>query len=272
MRKLDPIFRSLNAYDESLLEHLVNQLRSIMTTAHNRTIAKLQPMFPGGAIDRAAVNYRLVRKIGDLVTAAANHAGLDAAVTAFAETFDGALTYMDQIYQTIAAGTSLPPKLTFTGDDARIAKALKANAVTNIEDVLTARAAVLGQKVMFSVGGLRFGDLVEMFSENLNTSLGQAQTIAATSQSTFYRTINANQMERIDPDGELKYKYSGPDDRLTRPFCIEQLHRKNPLTRDQIDALDNGQLPDCMATAGGFNCRHQWAIDVADLQRQRQAA
>jgi hypothetical protein len=58
------------------------------------------------------------------------------------------------------------------------------------------------------------------------------------------------------PDDQL-YGYVGPVDGVVRPFCLEHLGKV--YTKAEIDALDNGQLPNAFLTAGGYNCRHLWA-------------
>jgi hypothetical protein len=58
------------------------------------------------------------------------------------------------------------------------------------------------------------------------------------------------------PDGQL-YAYVGPVDAIIRPFCLEHIGRV--YTKAEIDALDNGQLPNPFLTGGGYNCRHLWA-------------
>jgi hypothetical protein len=50
--------------------------------------------------------------------------------------------------------------------------------------------------------------------------------------------------------------YSGPIDGLLRPFCEARVGRV--FSRKAIDAMDNGQLPNVLATCGGHQCRHTW--------------
>jgi len=58
------------------------------------------------------------------------------------------------------------------------------------------------------------------------------------------------------PDAQL-YGYVGPVDSIIRPFCLE--HIGKVYTKAEIDALDNGQIPNPFLTGGGYNCRHLWA-------------
>jgi hypothetical protein len=52
------------------------------------------------------------------------------------------------------------------------------------------------------------------------------------------------------------FAYMGPLDRKTRPFCYERVGKV--FTLDEIDTMDNGQLPNTFLTAGGYNCRHRF--------------
>lgn len=55
------------------------------------------------------------------------------------------------------------------------------------------------------------------------------------------------------------FRYSGPQDLVTRPFCKRLAGAV--LSRDEVDSLDNGQTGpgSAMLACGGFNCRHRWA-------------
>jgi hypothetical protein len=52
------------------------------------------------------------------------------------------------------------------------------------------------------------------------------------------------------------YLYVGPLDSVTRPFCRKQ--SGHVLQRDEVEALNNGQLPNPLLTGGGYECRHSW--------------
>lgn len=49
-----------------------------------------------------------------------------------------------------------------------------------------------------------------------------------------------------------------------RDWCLD--HLGLVMTKDRIDALDNGQLPNAFLTGGGYNCRHTFlAVSDPDL-------
>lgn len=56
---------------------------------------------------------------------------------------------------------------------------------------------------------------------------------------------------------DIKYKYIGPLDVKTRPFCRKVINKT--FTEKQIEKMDNGQGLDVFTFCGGYNCRHSWA-------------
>lgn len=66
------------------------------------------------------------------------------------------------------------------------------------------------------------------------------------------------------------FRYSGPDDSVTRPFCRRLVARI--LSRAEVDALDNGQTGEgtALIACGGYNCRHRWAAVSEDFYSPEQ--
>ena len=96
-------------------------------------------------------------------------------------------------------------------------------------------------------------DLVDDLADLLDISARQARTVYDTAVSTFSRQVG--QLGTTGAPDEA-FLYVGPDDEKTRPFCEDRVDKV--YSRAAIDAMDNGQLPNVMLTAGGFNCRHAW--------------
>ena len=83
--------------------------------------------------------------------------------------------------------------------------------------------------------------------------LSYAGTTANTQYMTFSRTVT----ETINREtGWNNRIYTGPVDLKIRPFCIKYVGKI--LTVQEIEKLDNGQLPNSLVTGGGYNCRHKW--------------
>jgi hypothetical protein len=91
--------------------------------------------------------------------------------------------------------------------------------------------------------------------------LSEARTLYDTQVNVFGR-----QVEALKSTPEDVYAYMGPADVKLRPFCRE--HVGKVYTKAQIDALDNGQLPNVFLTGGGYNCRHMF-VSVSKFSELR---
>lgn len=94
-------------------------------------------------------------------------------------------------------------------------------------------------------------DLLEDLAEALDVSHHEARTLYDTTTSVF-----ARQVEALKARPDDVYAYLGPADVKLRPFCRARVGKV--FTREEIDAMDNGQLPNAYLTGGGYQCRHSW--------------
>lgn len=102
--------------------------------------------------------------------------------------------------------------------------------------------------------------IVAELAKAIEKSRAQAQTLFDTQTSVIGREIVA--AEETEPD--QAYLYVGPTDGRVRDWCLE--HLGQVMTRERIEALDNGQLPNPFLTGGGYACRHSWlAVSDPDL-------
>jgi hypothetical protein len=104
--------------------------------------------------------------------------------------------------------------------------------------------------------------LLDDLAEALDVELHEARTLYDTTTNVF-----ARQIEAMKARPEDVFAYVGPADRAMRPFC--RAHVGKVFTREQIDVLDNGQLPNVFLTGGGYNCRHQF-IAVSKVSALRE--
>jgi hypothetical protein len=110
------------------------------------------------------------------------------------------------------------------------------------------------------------GEPFETWAERLKVPTHYATTYARTSTVRLHRFMQ----KRMDDEvGVKKWRYVGPDDDVTRPFCqriVRQSRKGKTWTEKQIDKLDNsregGGAGDGPGSAriqgGGWNCRHMW--------------
>jgi hypothetical protein len=105
--------------------------------------------------------------------------------------------------------------------------------------------------------------IVADLAQALDRSEGQARTLFDTQVSIFTREVEA--VATGDLGQEQPYLFVGPVDDAIRPFCLSRVGKV--FTRKDIDAMDNGQLPNVFITGGGYNCRHTWlAVESKQLR------
>lgn len=114
-------------------------------------------------------------------------------------------------------------------------------------------------------------DILDDLALALDRELPEIRRLYYTTTSVFGRQVEALKSSG-DPDEP--YLFVGPVDAKMRPFCARLVGKVR--TREQIDALDNGQLPDVFLTGGGWNCRHSFVAisrfsELAELGEDERA-
>lgn len=104
-------------------------------------------------------------------------------------------------------------------------------------------------------------DLLDDLATGIDVEVSEARTLYDTTVNVFGRQVEALKSR----EGDL-YAYLGPVDVKLRPFCFQ--HVGKVYNKAEIDALDNGQLPNVFLTGGGYSCRHTW-IAISKLSALR---
>lgn len=90
--------------------------------------------------------------------------------------------------------------------------------------------------------------IAEKYSESMRRDI---QTELDTALMAFNRTVNTTKAAEV---GIEFFLYTGPDDKITRPFCQEHVNKAYTLA--ELGDLDNGQGLPVPQYLGGYNCRH----------------
>lgn len=271
MAAIDQIIARHNRYQDSLVYTFETHLREITARASARVIAQLQQRLKitNGLITPTPGNLVILRGAGKLFMNELDHAGYDRLVTAFVGEFKSLLPFLTETLEALADQAGQDWRLGFTAQDFNLLAGVQANTAWALEDAISSAAGTAVTRGLFSVAGLRFGSLVEMLSTRLHMSVGRARTLADTGMSNWYATASARAYDAITrdlPAQTLRYRYSGPQDKLERPFCRHLTEMDKGYTREQIARMDNEQLPNVFLTRGGWNCRHQWILDTRSLE------
>lgn len=272
MSGLDDIFARHSQYQDSMLAAFEQHLREITMSAQARAIVALQSKLAitDGVIDMTPGNYKVLRGLGKLLSQEMVRSGYRRLVQAFVAEFGNTIHFLDETLAFLSSQMQTPLPLERLNRQDQVLGTFQITTVDALEDAVQSAAGAAMQRTMFSVGGLQFGDLVKTITDRLSVSIARARTVADTAMSTFYRTATDRAFTIIENKAgggtPQKYWYAGPVDKLERPFCRHLTSVDKVYTREQIDAMDNLQLPNVFITGGGWNCRHSWLLSTADLE------
>jgi hypothetical protein len=128
------------------------------------------------------------------------------------------------------------------------------------------------RQVMMSglIGGRDPNAVLSEMNKRLEVMETYTKTITTTALHSAARAATVEIAD--DSDLDFLYVYSGPDDRVTRPFCRfygfpNGQGSRVAYTRDALRALSRdpnqvgqpgGESGDVAAFGGGYNCRHNW--------------
>jgi hypothetical protein len=174
-------------------------------------------------------------------------------------------TYLDTVLAQVMVIRQAAQVATFTSSDMTRLLALKELAKRDILHQGAAIAHAVWRTLAQGLFASRpVADLIDDLADALDDEQHAARTLYDTAVSVFGR-----QVEAMKSTPEDVFAYVGPADVKVRPFCHQHLGKV--FTRDEIDALDNKQLPNPFLTGGGYNCRHQF-IAVSQLSAWRKLA
>lgn len=247
---------------EDTLKDIVAAARAEVLTILGRKLSVVD-----GIISKTKSNQRVLQDVDRIFQRAMKRAGYDALVQEYVRTFNGQFDFFQDTLDLLGKEIGRDLTITFSARDKRLFVQQQVSTVQMLDSVVDQVAANAERSAMFSVGGLKVGQLTAAIAQHLDETVGRATTLADTSLSTFYRTISDRGYRMVERDLPASipavYKYAGPSDKLVRPFCRKCLAMTaagQTWTRAQIDAMINGQLPNVFLTCGGFNCRHQWVM------------
>ena len=257
---LADIHRRQDAFYDSLVQRFESELRHTVMMAQARMAGYLQGALTvtAGQIDRSPANLRVIRSLDLRFMGFLDDAGYTSLLNAFANSFAGSKVFLQETLESLGY-----PPATFTASDLNLFAGLQLNSVAGMTAITEAAASAATQQALFSIGGLRFATLVELLASKISASLPRIRTIADTAMVTYYRTLTDQAFRKIEvdlPELAQRYRYSGPEDQKTRPFCERLLQADKDYSREQIAEMDNHQLGNVMITCGGYSCRHQWIL------------
>lgn len=221
-------------------------------------VERLTQAGPDGRVVGVAVRAAQAAALRDQVRQVLETAGYDTLIRAAAQTSSDAVVAAVLSAKTAAEVASLRQSVGPT------LQALRALAASDLfqegDEVATALTRALTQH-LFSQRPV--SAIVAELENGLDRAESEVTTLFDTQVSIYGRQVE--QLATEDLGMAQPFMFLGPMDAKTRPFCARYVGRV--LTRAQIEALDNGQLPNAFLTGGGYNCRHTWvAVESEELR------
>lgn len=275
---IQAILSDRDRYVDSMLSTFESHLREILARAQVVVQSRLQRRLAmtNGRIDRTPANMRALRAIDAMFMQAMDEAGYSRLVEAFVGEFPHQLPYIHSILEGLSSTMRDPfPPVVLSAKERAVLSAQQIGTVDQIGSVVRFGAAVAKQRVLMSIGGIGFEDLATVLQAQGDISIARARTLADTAMNVWYRTATDQSFGAIQkdlPEMTLKYEYAGPDDAKTRPFCDHLMQLGRAYTREQIERMNNDQIPNVFLTCGGWNCRHSWLLSVRELEQERKKA
>lgn len=266
--KLVEVFTRHQDWTDTLIAGFERALKPMISTAMNRTIEDLEDELSvtDGTIDPTAANDKVLAGVDDLFMEKLNAAGYRKLVSDYTASYSDQLPFLQDMLDVISNQLGhTAPAVSFSATDLRILGRLQSAAAGKLDSIFAGAARLAMDRVKFSIAALAFDDLTKTLADAMETTAETAKTWADTSVSMYYRSASSLQFAEIQeeqPDAPLKFRYSGPSDLKTRPFCLSLLIAGRSYTRAEIDAMSNGQLPGTFTSCGGFNCRHLFVLTV----------
>jgi hypothetical protein len=262
-RQSDRVDASILAFRRDLDTVL---LRAELLLEHR--LIRLLKIDADGQIAAVPANQRLLRRLPLLWQDALDGAGLESVIDAYARTFPAPAPSFQEVLFAINATAKNPlPLPDFSNADIAYLESVKLSSMADIAATVEAVGQAAKSKTLFSLGGLGLKELTKILEDRAGVAADQAFTLADTSLMMYYRIVNSIGFQRIQgrvlPD--LRFVYVNPVDAVTRVFCLRLMRlvaQGKSWTREEINKMDNGQLPNVFCSCGGYRCRGAWMIQV----------
>lgn len=215
----------------------------------------------GARFTRDEASLALAENMIPAIIAALDEAGYSAAVERYLDRYPDVVEYVAATHEAVKLDSGFT---TISREAAETARRLDLEMFRSIGD----RAAgeirrSIAQAVIYERDFTAFVEDLKLSITGTDVRgaplANRAQTFALTAVAEFDATV-AGLIG--DEAGVTHYRYWGPLDSVTRPWCQRRLRDNRPLTRDEIEALakstTNAWGGSNFIARGGPNCRHIW--------------
>lgn len=250
---------------DAVAANFADQLYDVMDVVRKRVIAKLlsQLSIVEGRAEVSASNAKIISQIDGIFSDELRSSNYSAVVMAFVATLSSQIEEFGTAYGYFEKDhPQLRGLFKLTDEDADVLGQQAGAALQALETKSAEAVSALKNLSSRSLGGILVSDLIEVVSDIIS-DVSDVEQMGRDQLTTFFRLVGNLVYANLERLGlKLLYKFVGVRDSRNRPFCANILDADKEYTRAEIDAMDNGQIPGVFENAGGYGCRHWFALWV----------
>lgn len=248
---------------DAVVENFSEQIAQAIEGVRVRTVSRLlsELSIENGWITATPENSKAIRGVDKVFSEELSSSNYYATILAFVSMLS---LQIDEFISTYSAAERSYPQLRglFHLSDADSAVLADQAGATLQAAEAKALEAVVALRILSSrsLGGVLTSDLIESVSDIIR-KVSEVEQMGRDQLTTFFRLVGNLVYSNLEELG-LKplYKFVGIRDSRNRPFCASLLDANILYTREEIDAMDNGQLPGVFDNAGGYGCQHWFTL------------
>ncbi len=180
-------------------------------------------------------------------------------IGAFIGNFSDQIDAFREMYSAMADGQL--PEMRLSSEDAEVLGTRAALSLAALESSSLEVVASLRQASVLVLSQVPLDQLIEHVSAVIGRT-ANVERLGRDLEMTFFRAVSGLVYRDLEESGRQPlYSYAGLEGPNNRPFCKKMLSSE-PISRAQIEALDNGKVPGVFDNAGGPGCSHFWWISA----------
>lgn len=155
--------------------------------------------------------------------------------------------------------SNLKGRFKISEEDTDLTVAIAESETDFIKSELQSTTNKIAGNILFSALAGTVISATALSDQFLGSKINAIKSSSVTNLSGFRSGMEIRKALEVDDDP--KFRYVGPLDNKTRPFCADVLARDKLFTLREIRELDrhpDAQLEPVFIYGGGFNCRHRW--------------
>lgn len=153
------------------------------------------------------------------------------------------------------------PEMSLTSDDAQVLGTRAALSLAALESTSLEVVASLRQASVLVLSQAPLDSIIEHVG-SIVARTSNVERLGRDLEMTFFRTISGLVYRNLEERSVRPlFSYAGLASQNNRPFCKKMLSSA-PITKSEIDSLDNGKVPGVFDNAGGPGCSHFWWVSA----------